>query len=177
MVDLQYHPKPLQSHPKCMNRISKSRTLRGVPYFKMITGFCITRDWTHFLPLKLMCTEHCLWKNLTAVHVCLLFLWAMRPAHGVIPLFKNSIELPSYYFFSLWFSQLFRRGNECLLFTLLFYLFVRLSDSQLDSQSRGATQMKWTQSWINRQVQRAETMFFAEDCWANHNIYNNNRQS
>ena len=127
MVDLQYHPKPLQSHPKCMNRISKSRTLRGVPYFKMITGFCITRDWTHFLPLKLMCTEHCLWKNLTAVHVCLLFLWAMRPAHGVIPLFKNSIELPSYYFFSLWFSQLFRRGNECLLFTLLFYLFVRFS--------------------------------------------------
>ena len=50
MVDLQPHPQPHQSHPKCMNWISKSRTSRVVPCFKIISGFCISRDWTYFLP-------------------------------------------------------------------------------------------------------------------------------
>ena len=57
-----------QSLPKCMNWISKSRTSRVATYFKMISGFCISQDWTHFLP------PHINWflslKNLT---FCLLF--------------------------------------------------------------------------------------------------------
>ena len=69
MVDLQPQPKPLQSNPKCMNWISKSRTSWVVSYFKMISGFCITWDWTHFLPPKLMCTQFCLWKIWRFVYI------------------------------------------------------------------------------------------------------------
>ena len=106
MVDLQPQPELLQSHPNCMNWISESWTSEAVLYFKMISGFCISRDWTHFLPPKSMCTEFSLWKIwLEYIFVYFFYVGTAPTATGDFPTTKicskilmNAQKLWEFYF-------------------------------------------------------------------------------
>ena len=111
MVDHQPHPQSLQSYPKCMNRVSKSWTSRVATYFKMISGFCISRDWTHFLPPKLIKVTILVLKKWHFVWIitrpACFFLWMWSSSNGDrISIQCNSFDQPMLFFWKIWL-QLF----------------------------------------------------------------------
>ena len=164
IVVLQPQPQPHQSNPKCMNWISKSRTSRVALYFKMISGFCISRDWTHFLPLKLMLTEFCLWKIWHFVYISTRPAGPARLQWRRKKLWLESLEC--YFLSDILFLQLF-----CCR-TKRFHFVCYFPDSQFSARFlRG-----WWNSMMKRTVhaidQQTETSFLLTraDHKSNHNI-------
>ena len=123
----------------------------------MISGFCISRDWTHFLPPKLMSTELCLWKIWLEIHLCLLFYVGTAPSTWPSKIFtphkcyscKNCFKLNNFYFVVI---EMF-----AIPFIIYFPIF---PDSQLDSEKRANTISE----------AKAETIFLLRlrtDSWSN----------
>ena len=128
----------------------------------MISGFCISRDWTHFLPPKLMSTELCLWKIWLEIHLCLLFYVGTAPSTWPSKIFtphkcyscKNCFKLNNFYFVVIEMFAI----HFLLLFIFQFFLIL---------------------SWILRKFAntiseaKAETIFLlrlrTDSCSNNHN--------
>ena len=133
MVDLQSQPQPPQSHPKCMNWISKSWTSRVAPYFKLISGSSISRDWTHFLPLKLMCGELCLWKIWLVVYflagTCARPSWpSLTIQKATAYFFEKFFRIASYRLFFLQFSSI-----DCNYYVMIWSAVLRNSGKNIFS--------------------------------------------
>ena len=110
MVDLQPQPQPLQSHPNCMNWISKSRTSGVATYFKMISGFCISRDWTHFLPPKLIKVTILVLKKWHFVYIFSRLAYTAPMATGKMTQAFYIFRIPLSFFLRLNSSRLVKSG-------------------------------------------------------------------
>ena len=128
MVDHQPHPQSLQSYPKCMNRVSKSWTSWVATYFKMISGFCISRDWTHFLPPKLIKVTILVLKKWHFVYIFSRLAYPAPMATGKIT--------QAFYIFRIPLS-----------------FFLRLNSSRLDKSSQ-----VWRLLWFNQLLSSAKKL-------------------
>ena len=131
-----------------MNWISWSWTSRGLPYFKIISDVYITRDWSHFLPAKLMCTELCLRK---IWHFVYFFLWA--PA---LRLWRPCSKF-------LWILWLDVKNFITFFLRYVFHSvpFIIFSDSQIDSWMWSIHQSPAIAMRNRRQAQSWDDIF----CW------------
>ena len=99
----------------------------------MISGFCISRDWTHFLPLKLMCGELCLWKIWLVVYflagTCARPSWpSLTIQKATANFFEKFFRIASYRLFFLQFSSI-----DCNYYVMIWSAVLRNSGKNIFS--------------------------------------------